>query len=410
MQFPKCGLFLIGLLLVFEPSFSQEKTENHLSTRIHVKDGSLVGSVVTDPNARVYHRKIPAPRGTLLDRNGRAIVYSRSVNYPAIALLNDPSLEKIEEDFEAKLESLNRILSETDTAFVPFKKNRGWAKEYVETRKWLPVLLPYFLTAEQAKKLSSDFSVIRGHARHYPYGNSALHTVGILGRDRASVPTSGYVSKNESLFYRFEALSGFEKSLNSKLSGSDGTYTNLFDDEGRDLILEAALNPVKKKPLVGRDVQLSFDIELQQRLERILSQRKWRGAVVLRSAVEEDDVWVQISFPLLSFMRSRPYISVDEMKSWMNVKQGYAWLNRFEEPLLWLSAKSLLTISKTEEPGVARSVKSLVRKDQKIWVESSELKLPRFQGVLWMTSDKSFEDSTLLEALIKEITLYFEVI
>lgn len=411
VQFPKSGLFLIGCLLVCEPLFGQEKIENPISTRLHVEDGKLIGSVVTDPNARVYNRKIPAPRGRLLDRNGRAVLQSKSVGYPAIPLLNDPSFEKIEEDFEAKLESLNQLLAETDAAHVPFKKDRGWAEEYLKTRKWLPMVLPYLLTLEQERKLPKDsFAIIRGHARHYPFGNSALHALGLVGRDRNSLSTSGYVSKKEALFYRFEALFGFEKMFDSTLSGSEGLYTNLFDDEGRDLILEARLNPVKKMPIAGKDVRLSLDIELQQRLESVLSRRKWRGAVVLRSAIEEDDVWVKISYPLLSRMRSRPYISSAEMLRWMNPMRGYAWLNRFEEPLLWLSGKSLLTISKTEEPGAARYVRSLARKEQSMWVESSELKLPRFQGVLWMTSDKGFEDSTLLEALIKEITHYFEVI
>ncbi|MBI3668797.1 MAG: penicillin-binding protein 2 [Acidobacteria bacterium] len=210
-------------------------------------------------------RAIPliAPRGRMLDREGRVLVD----NYPSFSILllrDDPqaverNLPQIAEGLGVPLEDLQKQLDES---------------------KGVPKFQPIMIKPEASQ---ADIAFIESHRvdipllemvmvqrRRYMPGGFMAHASGYVGEVSAE-----QVEKSNGRYRPgdFEGKTGLERQFNEILVGTDGLRRMLVNSVGKEVgRLE------QKEPVPGKPIQLTIDYDLQVVAEQALAGRK--GALV----------------------------------------------------------------------------------------------------------------------------------
>lgn len=230
---------------------------------------------------------LPPNRGILYDRAGRVL----AENTPAY------QLELVREragDLEQTLARLGRfgLLAPDDVARV---------RQLVLSRRSfeaVPILLQ--LDDDEVARYAVHRHELPGvfletrMARHYPYGPVGAHALGYVGTisedDLARVDRERYFGTG------VIGKTGIERAYEDQLLGTGGHREVLVNAEGRPVegLTRAAGELKERKPLAGRDLRLTIDIELQRIAEEAFAGR--RGGVV---AVDPNngDVLVFASLP-----------------------------------------------------------------------------------------------------------------
>ena len=247
-------------------------------------------------NNRVRRVPVPAPRGSIVDRNGRSLVENRAAT---IVQLNPKSLPVIDRDAInqygmdiTKREALSkRTRARTpvppypvaSASLQPRLKDLSGVLRITQTRLWHRIvdqllLVPYAnvkLKVDVAEPLrnyllerGSQFpgiAVARTYLRTYPQTTSAAQIVGTVGE----------ISKDElkdRKRYRGVVAGsvigqgGIEYAYDSSLRGTDGVQSITIDAAGRRRYSQRATDPVP-----GRSLRTSIDLPLQQTGERWMS-------------------------------------------------------------------------------------------------------------------------------------------
>ena len=118
---------------------------------------------------------------------------------------------------------------------------------------------------EESGDLLANVDIISKPVRYYPYGTTASHILGYLGR----------ISESEKEAYLAEGYSvsdlvgkeGIEKAYEDVLRGTDGTKQVMVNVYG-ELVQTLSETPPQK----GQDIYLTIDIELQQTAEAALEE------------------------------------------------------------------------------------------------------------------------------------------
>lgn len=215
---------------------------------------------------RVRERQIAPPRGNILDRKGKEIVTNRpSFNVVLIREGNN--------SFGEVLEKLAPVLHEDVTDL--------WAKirQGESTARHEPIILKKDIDWQTLAYLENhnyEFSGIQVEVqpvRVYHYEDLAANTIGYLGS----------ISKKElenadPAFYRggdIVGKAGLEKLREVDLRGEKGQRNAEVNSRGfEQRLLE------KIKPLPGKDLYLTLDVELQQIAETLMNTADKAGAVV----------------------------------------------------------------------------------------------------------------------------------
>ncbi|NOZ69489.1 MAG: penicillin-binding protein 2 [Deferribacteres bacterium] len=216
-----------------------------------------------DERNRLRVIDIPAPRGIIYDTKKRALV--KNIPTFDIAVVR----EDLPED-EATLSSLGRLigLSADD---IRKRLSRATAKPFQ------PVRLKQNVSFEEVARVEArkiDFPGLQVNvvgARQYIYGDSASHVVGYLGRlsiEQLNAPEYRNVPR-ESFIGQF----GIEKVYDAALRGIAGKKIIEVDAVGSIIRVVRIQRPVK-----GRDINLTIDIDLQVEAEKSLEGKA--GAVV----------------------------------------------------------------------------------------------------------------------------------
>ncbi|MGH9279537.1 MAG: penicillin-binding protein 2 [Acidimicrobiales bacterium] len=199
-----------------------------------------------------------APRGRILDRNGKVLVDNRIV--PTVTgdrevVADHPEvLDKLaaylgnvtRADLQRRLEDVRF------SQFKPAPLAEDIGKEKV-----------VYLREHQAEFPGIDVTQVA--QRHYPHGSLAAHILGYVGEinDKELVPrrAAGY-REGDSI-----GKSGTELAYESDLRGTPEVEKLLVDSQGR------VLRSLGKQPAVpGHDVQLTVDLDIQQLAEESLRQ------------------------------------------------------------------------------------------------------------------------------------------
>ncbi len=223
-----------------------------------------VNSELAERN-RIKTVPLVAPRGKILDRDGRVIVDNR----PSFrAMLSRENLNK--DHFAAIAQGLHLDLAELQSR----------VKRYDSRPKYVSVPLKTELTRGEIAFVEShgdaqtfpELEVMEENsARLYPQDGLAAHVVGYVGEvsdAQLNVPEFAKYSQGEIV-----GKSGLEQQYNDVLMGVDGQKRVVVDNVGRE---RQELEKVEATP--GHNLQTTLDIDLQAVAELSMEGRK--GAVI----------------------------------------------------------------------------------------------------------------------------------
>jgi penicillin-binding protein 2 len=217
-------------------------------------------------NNRVRIREVAAPRGDILDRNGKELVTNRP-SFNVVLVREDSN------DIDGLLKRLSLVLKE-DVSVLWERIRDAESKQ-----KHIPVRLKENLSWDTLAYLEThnkDFPGIRIEvfpSRFYHYGDMAAHIIGYLGE----------ISKQElneatSESYRGGDLvgkMGLERLREKELHGEKGSDSSEVNARGFEQQLLAHVEPSP-----GNDVRLTLDADLQMVAEEAMDVDARSGAVV----------------------------------------------------------------------------------------------------------------------------------
>ena len=204
-------------------------------------------------NNRLRFVPVAAPRGAILDRNGKVLVY----NTPSFSVAVIPQDVK---DKEQLIDNLARYLNlDRKEIEEKWRKGQGRAKYY-------PLVVASNITRDQMEFLEENRLALSGvniemkPVRAYSYGQLASHLLGYLGEiSEDELGQERYLDYNAG---DYTGKSGIERNWESYLHGIDGGRQIEVDARGRFLRTVQETNPG-----VGNTVMLTIDLELQRAVE-----------------------------------------------------------------------------------------------------------------------------------------------
>lgn len=246
-QYITVGVFLFLISGFWQLQIQNEETYSEAAARNRIKSLPIV-----------------APRGKILDRDGRTIVDNHS-SFSLILSRENLRPEHIKpiaeglnldpEDLEAKL---NRFRNRPKYEPIIIKDNL--------TRAELA-----FVNAHRDSETFPEMELIEAQQRLYPKDGLAAQVIGYVGE--VSEP-----ELNTAEFARYESgdvvgKDGIERQYDDTLRGINGQRQVLVDNRGRERQLLGI-----KEAVPGKDLQLTLDLDLQSVAELAMDGR--RGAVV----------------------------------------------------------------------------------------------------------------------------------
>lgn len=243
-------------------------------------------------NRRTVHD--PAPRGRILDVNGRVLVDNRVVNVVTIdkAEWNKVFPAKKRAERRAAITRLAIEISRSGklTKVADIERlieNAGSiGKVTIATDVDRALMLYLGERPDEFPGVSIDVALVRD----YPYGDLAAHIVGYVGRISAEELASVAGSKKQYRGTDEIGKTGIEKIFEDDLRGKPGSTVYFVDANERVLREETA---ERVDPVPGHDVWLSIDIDLQRLVEQELAD----ALVQARSQVKRNPTDPDITAP-----------------------------------------------------------------------------------------------------------------
>jgi len=213
---------------------------------------------------RIRNVPILAPRGKILDREGRTIVD----NYPSFSalLLRDSSRD---------------LVADADVIAQGLHLNADEVRQRIRRAAWMPQYQPIFLKEditpdelafiESHKNELPELDTIMAHRRLYPRNGFMAHLVGYVGEvseDMLNQPQFELYNPGDVV-----GVSGVEKQYNSVLMGKNGSRRAIVNSRGREV---GRLDETPAEP--GKQLKLTVDLDLQIAAEEALGDKS--GAIV----------------------------------------------------------------------------------------------------------------------------------
>jgi len=213
---------------------------------------------------RVRNVPILAPRGKILDREGRIIVD----NYPSFsALLLRDSSRDLNADAELIAQGLHLSGEEV----------RQRIRRFASMPQYQPIFLKEDITPDELAFIEShknelpELETIMSHRRLYPKNGFMAHLVGYVGEvteDMLNQPQFELYNPGDVV-----GVSGVEKQYNNILMGKNGSRRAIVDSRGREM---GRLDETPAVP--GKQLKLTIDLDLQIAAEQAIEGKN--GAIV----------------------------------------------------------------------------------------------------------------------------------
>src|SRR6202158_5303236 len=213
---------------------------------------------------RIRNVPVLAPRGKILDREGRTIVD----NYPSFsALMMRDSTRDLAAD--ADLIALGLHLDANE--------ERARIRRFASMPQYQPIFLKEDITPDELQFIEAhrnelpELDTIMSHRRLYPRNGFMAHLIGYVGEvseDMLNMPQFELYNAGDVV-----GISGVERQYNPMLMGTNGSRQALVDSHGREV---ARLGETEAVP--GKQLKLTVDIDLQIAAEQALEGRN--GAIV----------------------------------------------------------------------------------------------------------------------------------
>jgi len=217
---------------------------------------------------RVRNVPILAPRGKIMDREGRIIVD----NYPSFsALLLRDSARDLNADADAIAKGLHLNPEEV----------RLRIKRFSSMPQYQPIFLKEDITPDELAFIEShknelpELETIMAHRRLYPRNGFMAHLIGYVGEvteDMLNQPQFELYTAGDVV-----GVSGVEKQYNTLLMGKNGFRRAVVNSKGREV---GRLDETPAEP--GKQLKLTVDLDLQIAAEQALEGRN--GAIVAMNA------------------------------------------------------------------------------------------------------------------------------
>src|SRR6476661_141119 len=211
-------------------------------------------------------REVPilAPRGKILDREGRVIVD----NYPSFtALLLRDSTRDLSGDADLIAQGLH----------LDPKEVRDRLKKFAGTAQYQPIFLKEDITPDELAFIEAhrnelpELDTIMVHRRLYPRNGFIAHLVGYVGEvteDMLNQPQFELYSPGDVV-----GVSGVEKQYNDLLMGKNGSRRSVVNSRGKEV------QQLDSTPAIpGKQLKLTVDIDLQIAAEEALAGKN--GAMI----------------------------------------------------------------------------------------------------------------------------------
>src|SRR6266852_8044098 len=213
---------------------------------------------------RIRNVPILAPRGRILDREGRVIVD----NYPSFsALLLRDSSRDLSADADLIAKSLNMNPSEV----------RERIRKFSSMPQYQPIFLKDDITPDELAFIEAhrnelpELDTIMSHRRLYPRKGFMAHLVGYVGEvseDMLNQPQWEFYNPGDVV-----GKSGVELQYNQMLMGKNGARRSIVNSRGKEM------QSLSETPAVpGQQLKLTLDIDLQIAAEEALEGKN--GAIV----------------------------------------------------------------------------------------------------------------------------------
>jgi len=213
---------------------------------------------------RIRNVPVLAPRGKILDREGRIIVD----NYPSFsALLLRDSSRDLTADADLIAQGLHLDANEV----------RARIRRFASMPQYQPIFLKEDITPDELQFIEAhrnelpELDTIMAHRRLYPRNGFMAHLIGYVGEvseDMLNQPQFELYNQGDVV-----GISGVERQYNSLLMGTNGSRQALVDSHGREV---GRLGETEAIP--GKQLKLTIDIDLQIAAEEQLQGKN--GAVL----------------------------------------------------------------------------------------------------------------------------------
>ncbi len=261
-------------------------------------------------NNRVRIRSVRAPRGHILDRNGREIVTNRpSFN---VVMIREDSY-----DIDDVLKRLSTILNEDiENLWEQIREAEG-------TPRHLPIVLKEDIDWETLAYLENHkykFPGVRIEVqpvRTFHYGDLAANTIGYIGsinRQQLEEDKEGVYEGGDLIGKR-----GLERLREKDLRGEKGNSSTEVNARGFEQRELKSLDP-----LPGNDLQLTIDAELQMAAEQFMAVGEKAGAVVA----------LEVNTGRVLAAASAPSIHLEDFIGGISQANWDALLNNSKHPLI----------------------------------------------------------------------------
>ena len=238
-------------------------------------------------NQRIRLIPIPAPRGAILDRNGKLLVDSRPTYN--VTLANEP-IKKI--DVTERLDDYARGLN--------------LDRQYLVERINLIKKQPGFETMVLKENATiQDITWVESHAleypelrvelqpqRYYPLGTTLAHVLGYVGEispkqlEKPEVQAKGLRPGD------IVGKGGLEQYYDDHLRGRDGYRKVMVDSRGR---VQSEIEVVP--PQAGQDLVTTIDLDLQMTAEEQLATSATKRGTIIATDPNNGEVLVMASLP-----------------------------------------------------------------------------------------------------------------
>jgi penicillin-binding protein 2 len=213
---------------------------------------------------RIRNIPVLAPRGKILDREGRTIVD----NYPSFSalLLRDSS-----RDLNADADLIARGLH------LDPNEVRARIRRFASMPQYQPIFLKEDITPDELQFIEAhrnelpELDTIMAHRRLYPRNGFMAHLIGYVGEvtdDMLNQPQFELYNPGDVV-----GISGVERQYNSQLMGTNGSRQALVDSHGREV---GRLGETEAVP--GKQLRLTIDVDLQIAAEQALEGKN--GAII----------------------------------------------------------------------------------------------------------------------------------
>lgn len=284
-------------------------------------------------------RKIKAPRGKILDRNGTVIASNKTVCTVSVIYNQVKDPDKVVSILSKELEM--------DEAEVRKKVEKISSREKIKSnvdKKIGDKIREYNLSGV---KVDEDYK------RYYPYESLASKVLGFTGADN-------------------QGIIGLEVKYEKYLKGADGLILTPTDTRG--IEMENALEQ-REEPVPGHNLITSIDVNIQQYAEQIayntLEAKKAKYVSIIVMNPNNGEIMAMVNAP--EFNLNEPYKLNYELTENVNSKQKQDLLNK-----MWRNQ----CINDTYEPGSTfKVVTATAALENKVVTLDTKFSCPGFRVV-----------------------------